>query len=48
MDFRSPRRQLYGVQDFFNRKGLYSERGNRKLAFYVLQDYYKMVQPPEK
>ena len=48
MDFRSPRRQLPGVQDFFNRKGLYSDRGNRKLAFYVLQDFYKTVQPPEK
>ena len=46
MDFRSPRRQLPGVQDFFNRKGLVSERGNRKLAFYVLRDYYQTVQPP--
>ena len=48
MDFRSPRRQLPGVQDFFNRKGLVSDRGNRKLAFYVLRDYYRAVQPPEK
>ena len=48
MDFRSPRRHLPGIQDFFNRKGLYSDRGNRKLAFYVLQDYYRTVQPPEK
>jgi len=46
MDFRSPRRQLSGIQDFFNRKGLYSDRGNRKLAFYVLRDYYRTVEPP--
>ncbi len=48
MDFRSPRRQLPGIQDYFNRKGLYSDRGNKKLAFYVLRDYYRTVQPPEK
>ncbi len=40
MDFRSPRRQLDGIQDFFNRKGLISERGIKKQAFYVLQDFY--------
>jgi len=43
MDFRSPRRPLAGIQDFFNRKGLYSDRGERKAAFYVLRDYYRMV-----
>jgi beta-glucuronidase len=48
MDFRSPRRPLTGIQDFFNRKGLVSDRGNKKLAFYVLRDYYKTVQPPGK
>lgn len=41
MDFRSPRRLLPGVQDYFNRKGLISERGHKKDAFYVLQDYYE-------
>lgn len=41
MDFRSARRQLHGVQDFFNRKGLISENGQKKKAFYVLQDFYK-------
>lgn len=40
MDFRSTRRQLNGVQDFFNRKGVISERGIRKKSFYVLQDFY--------
>lgn len=41
MDFRSARRQLHGIQDFFNRKGIISERGERKKAFYVLQEFYK-------
>lgn len=49
MDFRSPRRQLYGVQDFFNRKGLVSEKGVKKLAFYVMQEWYaKKKQEYEK
>lgn len=39
-DFRSPRRPLPGIQDFFNRKGLVSDRGARKKAFYVLRRYY--------
>jgi len=37
MDFRSPRRTLVGIQDYYNRKGLISDRGQRKQAFYVLQ-----------
>jgi beta-glucuronidase len=40
-DFRSPRRQLPGVQDGFNRKGLVSDRGQRKAAFYVMQHWYR-------
>ncbi|HEY3973902.1 MAG TPA: glycoside hydrolase family 2 TIM barrel-domain containing protein [Candidatus Sulfotelmatobacter sp.] len=41
MDFRSPARMLPGVQDYHNRKGLISNRGQRKLAFYTLQKFYK-------
>jgi beta-glucuronidase len=41
MDYRSPRRALAGMQDYYNRKGLVSDRGERKLAFYVLQEFYK-------
>ena len=41
MDFRSPNRQLPGVQDYFNRKGLISETGQKKQAFYILQKAYK-------
>jgi beta-glucuronidase len=41
MDFQSPRRPLTGVQDFYNRKGLISDRGQRKQAFYTLQKFYR-------
>ena len=40
-DFRSPRRVLNGIQDYYNRKGLYSEDGQKKKAFYVLQQWYR-------
>jgi beta-glucuronidase len=40
-DFLSPLRQLPDVQDGWNRKGLISEKGFKKKAFYVLQRYYK-------
>jgi beta-glucuronidase len=39
-DFRSPRRQLPGFQDDFNRKGLVSDKGQKKRAFYVMQQWY--------
>ncbi len=41
MDFRSPNRPLTGIQDEFNRKGLISEQGQKKAAFYVLQKAYE-------
>jgi beta-glucuronidase len=41
MDFRSPRRPLPGIQDFFNRKGLISDQGEKKEAFSVLRTAYK-------
>lgn len=40
-DFRSPRRVLNGIQDYYNRKGLYSDEGQKKKAFYILQEWYK-------
>ena len=40
-DFRSPRRVLPYIQDGWNRKGLISETGDKKKAFFVLQKYYK-------
>jgi beta-glucuronidase len=48
MDFRSPRRQLPGIQDFRNRKGLVSEHGEKKKAFYVLQKYYENQRKEQK
>ena len=35
------RRVLPGIQDYYNRKGLISERGQRKLAFSVLREWYE-------
>jgi beta-glucuronidase len=43
MDFRSPLRMLPGVQDYHNRKGVISDRGQRKMAFYTLQKFYKKM-----
>jgi beta-glucuronidase len=40
-DFRSPRRQHPIYQNFWNRKGLISESGQKKKAFYVLKDFYE-------
>lgn len=41
VDFMSPLRQLPEIQDGWNRKGLISEKGQKKKAFFVLRDYYK-------
>jgi beta-glucuronidase len=46
-DFRSPRRTLPRLQDYFNRKGLVSEHGEKKEAFFVLQRFYKALQGTE-
>jgi beta-glucuronidase len=47
MDFRSPRRPLPGIQDYYNRKGLFSNAGQRKQAFFVLQKFYRDRQAQE-
>lgn len=44
MDFRSHRRHLRTIQADFNRKGLISEQGVKKQAYYVLQDWYKSIE----
>lgn len=43
MDFRSPRRPLPKIQDYWNRKGLISNRGEKKKAFYVMQRWYRLL-----
>jgi beta-glucuronidase len=40
MDFRSPVR-LHPFQNGYNRKGLLSERGEKKLAWQVIHDFYE-------
>ena len=49
-DFRSPRRTLPRLEDYFNRKGLVSDHGEKKKAFFVLQKFYRelqIAQPPK-
>jgi beta-glucuronidase len=43
-DFRSPRRTLPRFEDYFNRKGLVSDHGEKKEAFFELQKYYRELQ----
>ena len=40
-DFRSAMRNLNGIQEIYNRKGLVSEKGEKKKAFFVLRDFYR-------
>lgn len=47
-DFRSPRRQHPVYQNFWNRKGLISETGKKKKAFYTLQQFYNNIQQQYK
>ncbi|MBU2047109.1 MAG: beta-glucuronidase, partial [Bacteroidetes bacterium] len=44
VDFRSPRRPHPVYQDFWNRKGLISNTGQKKLAFYTLKDFYDQME----
>ena len=39
--FQIAKRPLPYIQDFFHRKGLISNRGEKKEAFYILQNFYK-------
>jgi beta-glucuronidase len=43
-DFRSPRRLLPRIQDGYNRKGLISNQGLRKKAFYTLREFYRKME----
>ncbi|WP_426358736.1 glycoside hydrolase family 2 protein [Pseudocolwellia sp. HL-MZ19] len=47
-DFRSPRRPLKNIQDFWNRKGLLSETGVKKQAWFILHDFYKKIEEAKK
>jgi len=43
-DFRSPRRNLPGIQDHWNRKGLISDKGIKKKSFYILKKFYEGIE----
>ena len=43
VDFRSPRRLLPIIQDGWNRKGLISNNGDKKKAFYTMQKFYQKI-----
>jgi len=47
-DFRSPRRQHPYYQDFWNRKGLISDTGQKKKAFHTLKNFYDQMQQKYK
>jgi len=42
-DFRSPKRVLPNIQDGWNRKGLISDKGIKKKAFFTVQQFYKKM-----
>ncbi|MCW3120166.1 MAG: beta-glucuronidase, partial [Chitinophagaceae bacterium] len=42
------RRQQPYYQDYFNRKGLISETGKKKMAFDILKEYYQKTQQQYK
>jgi len=44
----SPRRPLPGIQDYWNRKGLISDKGEKKKAFYVMQRFYARLKEGKK
>ena len=39
-DFRSPKGVLNSIHNFYNRKGLVSDKGEKKKAFYTLRNWY--------
>ncbi len=44
MDFLSPRRPLPEIQDYWNRKGLISDQGQKKKAFDVMKIFYQRIE----
>lgn len=48
VDFRSPRRSLPGIQDYWNRKGLISDKGEKKKAFFIMKEFKAPILPDRK
>jgi beta-glucuronidase len=44
IDFRSPKRLNDVYQNGWNRKGLYTETGKKKKAFFVVKAFYDEIQ----
>jgi len=47
-DFRSPKRVLPIIQDGWNRKGLISNHGIKKKAFFTVKEFYKKIKQQYK
>ena len=47
-DFRSPKRINPTYQQYWNRKGLISETGQKKKAYYVLKGFYEIIEKKYK
>jgi beta-glucuronidase len=47
-DFRSPKRMNPTYQQYWNRKGLISETGQKKKGFYVLKGFYDVMEKKYK
>lgn len=47
-DFRSPKRVLPVIQDGWNRKGLISNHGIKKKAFFTVKDFYNKIEKQYK
>ncbi len=48
VDFKSPRRPHSVFQNFWNRKGLISNTGQKKLSFYALKAFYEGIEKKYK
>ena len=48
VDFRSPRRVLPNIQDGWNRKGLISNHGIKKKAFFTVKEFYNKIEDQYK
>lgn len=46
-DFKSPRRYHGRIQEYWNRKGVVDERGNKKMAFKILQEWFENRKQPD-
>ena len=42
-DFKSPRRHQPRIQNFWNVKGLVTDKGEKKKAYYILKNFYESI-----